>query len=1137
MSSMITIDKRFEKSVNLFFDLGNKEKIESYIFTSASKNIMNQYFSGLEYGSKDRVSMLIGPYGKGKSHLLLVLLDRLEHLDRPYLPVLISYGQQDLKQEFLLGLERALEHAGIQDIKPDSYYAEAVRLILMWKNKYKETYRNMEKLLGKNNTTAEKLLESLNKYSDSALELFQNIYPELTSGSTFEPLIRTDLKENFISINRQLSEKYGYNGMFVVFDEFGKYIEGHGIDGYENDMKVLQDMCELAVKSEEPQFHLTMVTHKSIKEYGDTVDKRIMDGFRGIEGRIREIFYIDSIQNHYELISNVIKKDKKKFEDKIVNGKESIYKSVVAENGDIPYFKTLFSKEYFEKIIGRGCYPLTPIASYLLLIISQKIAQNERTLFTFLAGQDVNGLGSLIRTKGEESYLGGEVVYDYFENVFREEVNNVEVHSEWLKAEYALSHTDEKTEQAFIKNVALLHMIHRENEMPSSDCNIRLAMGTDEKSYEQIKEALIEKNLIAYRGKSKMCRLKNSIGIDVEDEILRVQNETASNISWRSILEKISEMQYELPKRYNSQYKMTRFFQYEFFSVREFQSLKTFKYLFDEKFADGKIILLLEHTDSNQIKSILQDIDDERVIVINPKQDFDGQALLKRYDAIERLKLDEEFINSNKVVLTELELYQQDIYFEINAGLEHDYLPENGNCDIYSLNGAELVESAWDFNRLLSDICDSYYGRAPKINHELINRNHISAQIRKARGNLLGKILLRQDMDGYLTGTSAEATIYRAVVLNTQDDLGTREMKRIIRKFVYSSAGTKRGFEKLYDELQGKDFGIRKGIIPLYIAEVLIDLNDLPIIYCLGKEVEISEDILGNIDMHPEDYSLYLEKSTLEKEKYLLSLKKLYHVDAERNVLNGIINQMLVWYRSLPQHSCSGEEGLSRQQIKFRNLLRGQDKNAGELLFKDFPDAFQTESFAEIFENIKSTKEILDTNMDRIYGKTCRMVKKAFDGTDGDDLHNLLKRWRRSSKDYINNHICSSYLTGLYEYAGKINGYEDKAIVSDLSKLLTDTFPENWGDNSYDKFAHKLNEVLEEVSRHGSEEDNGRKIRFVASDGKVIEKSYTEVEEDGTGTFLKNAIEDALEEFDGVIDNAQKVAILVQTLERVIRNG
>lgn len=1137
MGNIITIDKRFEKSVNLFFDIGNKEKIESYIPTSASEEIMAHYYGSLKTGSRDRVSMLIGPYGKGKSHLLLVLLDRISHMDKPYLPVLISYGQQDLKQEFLLGLYRALESAGISDIKPDSYYAEATRLIQMWKEQYRSTYRKMESLLSKSNMTAEKLTGDLNRYSESALELFRDIYPELTSGGIFEPLIRTDLKENFVSINRKLAEKYGYAGIFVVFDEFGKYIEGHGTDGFENDMKVLQDMCELAVKSEEPQFHLTLVAHKSIKEYGSTLDKRIVDGFRGIEGRIHEIFYIDSVQNHYELISNVIKKDEKLFNEIIVDGKDSVYKTVVSENYGSPYFKTLFSKEFFEKIIGRGCYPLTPIASYMLLVISQKIAQNERTLFTFLAGQDVNSLGNLIRVTDGKSYMGGEVIYDYFENIFREEVSDAKVHSEWLKAEYALSNTDDGQERKFIKNLALFHMVHRENEMPATDCNIRMAMGLDETEYGQIRERLIGRNLIVYRRKSRMCQLKNSIGIDVEEEISRVQNGLAKGNSWRKILENISEMQYELPKRYNFRYSMTRFFRYEFFTSKEFLSLKTFKYLFEEKFADGRIILLLEHTDGDKVKDILQSINDVRVVIINPNKDFEGRPLLQRYEAIERLKSDDGFVNSNKAVLTELELCQQDIYFEVNAMLEQNYLVENGNCHIYSPVSERQPETAGDFNRLLSSICDDYYKKAPKINHELINRNHISAQIKKARGKLLNGILMRHDMCGYLNGTSAEATIYRAAVLNAQNDEGTRQIKKIIRKFVYSAAGNKRGFEELYGKLQGRDYGARRGIIPLYIAEVLTELNDLPVIYCQGREVEISDAILGNIDAAPEDYSLYLEKSTLEKEEYLLSLKKLYGVKEGQNILTDIVLAMLAWYRGLPQYSCTFKEGLSVGQIKFRSLLKGQDKNARELLFKDFPDAFGTDNLEGLFKEIKQAKEIIDTNMDRVYENAACLVKKSFGGEEKDDLHNLIKRWGRNNGDYISNHVCSSHLLGLYGYVGEIKGYGDRMIVSDLSKLLTDTFPENWGENSLGRFIRKLDEVLAEALVNDGMADNPRKVMFMASDGEIIEKSYEEPEEDGTGTFLQNAIEDALEEFGGVIDSTQKVAILIHTLEQVIRNG
>ena len=1134
MGNMITIDKRFEKSVNLFFDLGKKEKINSYIPTSASDRIIMQYMESLKKGNKDRVSMLIGPYGKGKSHLLLVLLDKLEHMKKPYLPVLISYGQQDLKEEFLVGLQRALQRAAINDIQPESYYGEALRQISLWKDKYPDTYGKMEKQLAAYNISTEELEAQLSQYSNKALQIFRDIYPELTSGGVFEPLIRTDLKENIVSINQQLSQKYGYQGMFVVFDEFGKYIEGHNLKGYENDMKVLQDMCELGVKMDEPQFHLTMVTHKSIKEYGNTVDKRIMDGFMGIEGRIREIYYVDSVQNHYEMIANVLKKDEKIFRNEVMDNKNSGY-VLNYENGyKNAYFKSIFSVEEFGKIVCQGCYPLTAVAAYLLLHISWKIAQNERTIFTFLAGQDVNGLPSLLKKYGENRYFGGEVIYDYFENTFREEVKNTQVHGEWLKADYVLGQVTTEEEKNFVKNLTLLEMMHRESEMPVTQDNIALSMGITLSECERIRKTLEKKQFVVYRKTTNLCRLKNSIGVNLEEEIKRVRNST--NIDVRNVLKSVSEMQYELPKRYNLHYKMTRFFEYEFLHDTELLKLKTFSYLFEKNFSDGKIILLLEHVDKDKIEELIQKLQDERVVILNPCENFKGQNLIEQYEAIHKLRKDHEFIDENKAIITELEIYQQDLYFEINSMVEDTYQIENGNCKVQGLCVDGNISSRQQFNRLLSGICNQYYHQAPRVNHELINRNNLSTQIRKARNKLVSEILTKSDMGIYLKGTSAEATIYRAAFMHADDKSGIPYTISIIKDFVYSSAGQMNVFSKLYDTLQGKNLGVRRGIIPLYIAKVLSELSDLPIIYCQNKEVELSAEILGNIEREPQDYCLYIEKATVEKEEYLKSLESLYGIQSDVQNLGAIVEGMLGWYRSLPRFSASYKRGLEKEQIRFRELLHGQDKNPRNLLFKNLPELFHTDSFEELFLKVKNSKEVIDLHMSQVYAEMGRDVKEILGGTATDDLCNLLRQWSRKNKSYTENHVCSSELVRFYQFVESVDGYDEMIILSDMSKALTDTFPENWNDGSQKHFLERLEMVMQETNQQ-SEAEDCKKVRFVASDGEIIEKAYSEAESDGTSIFLQNAIEDALDEFDGSIDNTQKVAILVQALEKVIRNG
>ena len=53
------------------------------------------------------------------------------------------------------------------------------------------------------------------------------------------------------------------------------------------------------------------------------------------------------------------------------------------ENSD----EELEQSEY-QEILGKGCYPLLPLTAYALLCMSEKVAQNERTIFTFLAEED-----------------------------------------------------------------------------------------------------------------------------------------------------------------------------------------------------------------------------------------------------------------------------------------------------------------------------------------------------------------------------------------------------------------------------------------------------------------------------------------------------------------------------------------------------------------------------------------------------------------------------------------------------------------------------------------------------------------------------------------------------------------------------
>ena len=69
----IEIDKKFQNSINLQLDIDNLSKLNSYIPTHSSILVLDGFLNNV-LSDRDKANILIGPYGKGKSHLLLVLL-------------------------------------------------------------------------------------------------------------------------------------------------------------------------------------------------------------------------------------------------------------------------------------------------------------------------------------------------------------------------------------------------------------------------------------------------------------------------------------------------------------------------------------------------------------------------------------------------------------------------------------------------------------------------------------------------------------------------------------------------------------------------------------------------------------------------------------------------------------------------------------------------------------------------------------------------------------------------------------------------------------------------------------------------------------------------------------------------------
>ena len=219
--------------------------------------------------------------------------------------IIINGTSGSLPQAFLLALQRTLDENGL-DIMPETNYRAAINAIQKWKADYPKTYDKFKKEIS---LPVDAFISELNDYNAAIYSEFEEVYPKLTSGSIFNPFVGFNVVELYESVVKSLKQR-GYLGIYVVYDEFSKFLESNITAASVSDTKMLQDFAEKCNRSSENELHLLLISHKEISNYIDQLPKAKVDGWRGVSERFRHIHLNNNFAQTYEIISTVIIKDR-----------------------------------------------------------------------------------------------------------------------------------------------------------------------------------------------------------------------------------------------------------------------------------------------------------------------------------------------------------------------------------------------------------------------------------------------------------------------------------------------------------------------------------------------------------------------------------------------------------------------------------------------------------------------------------------------------------------------------------------------------------------------------------------------------------------------------------------------------------
>lgn len=1154
----IKVNENFQYSVNLQFDLNNIDKIKNYIPTKDGCEVLKLYINSVING-KNRATTLIGPYGKGKSHLLLVLLMLFSNYDSKeqkyidelinkikkvdlelsemiismreknikLLPVIINSNYDDLNQAFLLGINDALEREKINDVVFDTAFDSAYKILIEWNDKHKEIEDDIKKCLNKNKCNIDDLKSGLKNYDKSFYEIFKEVYECITHGQKFNPLINSDIIKNYKDITHIISNK-GYTGIFIAFDEFSKFLDSSDSNYIMRDLKMLQDFAELSNRTGiNEQIHLSCITHKGITEYLNDDEEDKLNAYKTVEGRFKSIYFNRSMEQNYEIVSHALKKDKtfNDFYDAFLNKEAEFY----LELKELSIFN---NTKDVENILFKGCFPLNPLTTYSLIELSEKIAQNERTLFTFLTDDDKNSLKSFIESSNE-GLFNIDKVYDYFEPLFKN-TNDSRIKDIWYKSSNVLKKTISETSQRIVKAISVIYMINELDDLNPNVDIVKLSLNMNEKEFNDALDELINKSLIRKKKITEELDFATIYSKQLTTEIKELVNNQFSDINEKEVLTRIIGVSYTLPRRFNEEFKMTRFFTNVFISESELMNLSDFGVLHEDFFGDG-IVLNLIRTSKNidtvikHFKNINDDLAVLKVSKISFKKNF--LNLLKEYEAVNYL-----INNSSDEVVSELELMRNELVNAVKDAYKYYFSEENIQDYVYT---NDSIKKSRNLSSLLSSICENVYSKTPIVNNELINKNELSAPIKKAR-ELVVDSILSDNKDLIKSKTSAEATIYKATVEKVSNE-SISTVINIIKNFIQSTDNNKKSFEDLYKKLTNKPYSIRLGIIPILIALALNEYSDNIILYYMNREIELDSSNLIKINDNPSSYYLLTEKGTVDKLEYINELKKIYGInDQSSNIrvsVSLLIDSMKKWVFSFPRivrelNSEDKENNIDKNAINIKNELLRPDINNNEFLFITIPRIFDETDNKKIVKSISNMKTAFDNYVINYIENLIISTKDIINSNYKGSLSTLLIELNKELDSAVKNSIYDIRTKNFISYIDSLNTHDEHDVIENLAKIFTSFYVEDWQSNQNREYINNLKETIEKLNAPVGESDDSQKIVLINGE-QTIEKNISSFDNiSALGKTMKNNIEDIINEYGGSISEEEKVNILLTVMKK-----
>jgi len=793
LSGIVQLRQQFLRSVRIDADYGRSDALDGFVLQPSAHTAIETLAKHINE-TQQRAFTWTGPYGGGKSSLALALCSLVS-----------SEKKIQESAKAVLGLHRGDPIVQAFNASPQNGWA-------------------VLPIVGKRASVEHEVAIAIDRipYRRKRVgkERNRDVISELTS----------------------LAESPARNGVLVVIDELGKFLESSAQTN--GDIYFYQQLAEAASRTR-GKLVVVGILHQAFEQYATRLGRESRDEWAKVQGRFVDISLTAGSDEVIDLIGKAI------------------------DSKNVPHQETRSIAETIAKSIGERrpslckdldtrldhCWPLHPVTAVLLGPSSRRrFGQNERSIFGFLNSVEPMGFREFLESHPVEphSYYWPWQFWDYMRANLEPAILASPDGHRWALGVEAVERTESKggtIHLNLVKTIAVIELFRNGSGLAADDAVLASCFPADPRSkITQALNDLVQWSIIVYRRHLTAWGIYAGSDFDIEAATAQARSEIDAD--GLHIIDSLGELPPVLAKRTYQETGAMRFLQRSIIRSDAIEDyLKTRSPL---PGSCGEFVLMIPSREgslrsSQLLARKLSDVYASNGVVIGvPKEANRIAEESRELYALQRVYATRTELESDKVAAREIDARIVALKSEVEDLLRDSFATAKWYWHSY---GSEVTELK-SLSMIASAVAESRYPYAPILLSELINRENPSSNSVKARRDLMHRMLHKATEPnlGY-EGYPADAGMYFSILKGTglhqqREDGGWhfakpsrsvigRSLKGIWKEadnLLLHREGTFR-LSELYAVWSAPPYGVKAGVLPLLALTYFLANNNAIALY------------------------------------------------------------------------------------------------------------------------------------------------------------------------------------------------------------------------------------------------------------------------------------------------------------------